>query len=266
MNRISISIITITYNNLDGLKKTIESIDRNFKLFNNYINHVIIDGNSIDGTSNYIFNILTNRKIKTTYISEPDMGIYDAMNKGVTNSFSDFVIFINSGDLLLTDFFEKPIYLRLFTILDNPVFAGLALSCVYDFNGEKYIVNAREINISTPKMPSLHQGIIYKRSVLNEIPYSLKYKICGDWENISKIINKYKFDVMKANVSELNAGGISTKKPFSLISESYYIYKTNFSANLTQKIFYIIKLFISLLGVQILYLKSKLKKIIVSRF
>lgn len=254
-----ISIVTITYNDLNGLKKTIQSIDANYKLSNKYIDHVIIDGNSTDGTSDYIKIIKKSRKIATTLISEADLGIYDAMNKGVSNSSSEFVIFINSGDLILSTLFEETVYDRLLEILYNSKSAGLALDCIYNFVNRKYIVKAREINILTPKMPSLHQGIIYKRSVLLEIPYSLNYKICGDWENISKILKKYKFEVLNINVSELVAGGVSTTKPVLLLKESYDVFRNNFSPNIYNKIKYISKIFFSLIIVQLLFLKSNIK-------
>jgi len=253
-----ISIVTITYNDIVGLKKTIKSIDDNFNVSYYYINHVIIDGDSTDGTSDFLKNIEQSREIKTTLISEPDLGIYDAMNKGVTNSSSDFVLFINSGDLVLPNFFDQLVYHRLLTILYNPKYAGLALGCIYNFNGKKYNVKAREISILTPRMPTLHQGIIYKRSVLVEIPYTLNFKICGDFENICRIIKNYQFDFIDINISELIAGGVSTVKPLLLAKESFYIFKTNTSPNTFNKILYVLRLSFSLIAVQILFYSSKL--------
>jgi glycosyltransferase involved in cell wall biosynthesis len=261
-----ISIITITYNDLEGLRKTIVSIDSNFKSINSYINHIIIDGNSFDGTSDYVNYIVKFRKIKTTFISEPDLGIYDAMNKGVLNSSSDFVIFINSGDFLLSAFFEKLVYDRLLTILDNSKCAGLAFGCIYNLSGIKYFVKAREISILRPRMPSLHQGIIYKRSVLVEMPYSLNFKICGDFENICRLIKKYRFDHFDLNISELIAGGLSTIKPYLLAIESYHIYRSHTSPNRINMIFYIFRLAVSLFVVQFLFYFGRVYSILISRF
>lgn len=261
-----ISIVTITYNDIVGLKKTMESIDVNFNFPYFYINHVIVDGDSSDGTSDFIKNIIDTRKIKTILISEPDLGIYDAMNKGVSNSSSDFVLFINSGDLVLPNFFDQLVYHRLLTILYNPKYAGLALGCIYNFSGKKYNVKPREINLLSPRMPTLHQGIIYKRSVLVEIPYTLNFKICGDFENICRIIKKYKFDYIDINISELIAGGVSTIKPFLLAKESFYIFKTNTSPNIFNKILYVLRLSLSLIVVQILFYSSNFFQRNFSRF
>lgn len=260
MNKILISIITITYNDLKGLITTIDSIDKNFKSLNNIVDHIIIDGNSNDGTKEYMLKKINSRSINTHFVSETDFGIYDAMNKGVLNSSSDFVIFINSGDILLSSFFSQDLHERLNLILDNRSYAGLALSCIYNFNWKKIIVKPRNVSLSLPRMPSLHQGIIYKRLILVEIPYSTKFRICGDFENICRIIKKYKFDTLDIKVSELIAGGVSTLKPFSLARESYFIFISNFSPNLFEKILYITKLGISLSMVQFLYISSKFIK------
>lgn len=179
------------------------------------------------------------------------------MNKGVVNSSGDFVLFINSGDLILPNFFNQLIHNRLFSILNNPEFAGLALGCIYNFNGSKYIVKARDVSSLYPRMPTLHQGIIYKRSILVDIPYTLKYKICGDFENICIIIKEYKFDCLDINISELTAGGVSTNKPFLLAKESFFIFRRNSSPNLFSIIFYLFRLSFSLLAVQFLFYLTK---------
>ena len=249
----TISIITITYNDLHGLIKTINSIDNHYILINNYINHIIIDGNSNDGTKDYVNSIIKSRIIQTKFISETDSGIYDAMNKGVLNSSSDYVIFINSGDVLLLNFFSLDLYYRLNNVKDNLNCAGLALSCIYTFSEKKIKIKSRDINLKMPRMPSLHQGIIYKRIILNEIPYTLNFRICGDFENICRIIKKYKFENADIVISELIAGGLSTMKPLLLAKESVSIYKKHFSPNILRRIIFTIKLSISLIAVQSVY-------------
>ena len=89
----NISVITINYNDKLGLEKTIKSVTnqtlRNFE-------YIIIDGGSNDGGG----EVIEQYKDKIDYwISEPDKGIYNAMNKGIRNATGDFVIFLNSGDI-----------------------------------------------------------------------------------------------------------------------------------------------------------------------
>ena len=89
-----ISIITINYKNLDGLKKTVHSV-----LEQTYtaIEYIVIDGDSQDGTKEF----LKSKNDDLSYwVSEPDSGIYNAMNKGIAQATGDYLLFLNSGDTL----------------------------------------------------------------------------------------------------------------------------------------------------------------------
>jgi glycosyltransferase involved in cell wall biosynthesis len=89
-----ISIITINYNDNIGLIKTINSVGHRK---NNDVEYVVIDGNSSDGSQEAIQN---NTHYIDKYISEPDTGIANAFNKGITLASGEYLIFLNSGDLL----------------------------------------------------------------------------------------------------------------------------------------------------------------------
>ncbi|HMK06596.1 MAG TPA: glycosyltransferase, partial [Flavobacterium sp.] len=90
-----ISIITINYNESEGLKKTIESVIS--QTFRDY-EFIVIDGNSSDGSK----DVIAQYNDKITYaLSEPDSGIYNAMNKGIRAAKGDYVFFLNSGDRFL---------------------------------------------------------------------------------------------------------------------------------------------------------------------
>ncbi len=87
-----ISIITIVYNGKQTLQKTIDSISQ--QSYKN-IEYIIVDGASIDGT---ITLVEKNKRVVKKWISEPDNGLYDAMNKGINLATGDYLWFINSGD------------------------------------------------------------------------------------------------------------------------------------------------------------------------
>ncbi|WP_170179696.1 glycosyltransferase family 2 protein [Flavivirga rizhaonensis] len=92
-----ISIITINYNNYEGLKKTFESIEA--QTWNGY-EYIVIDGDSNDDSTVYLESIAD----KVDYwVSEPDKGVYDAMNKGIKKANGDYLIFLNSGDHFYND-------------------------------------------------------------------------------------------------------------------------------------------------------------------
>lgn len=89
-----ISIITINFNNKDGIEKTISSVvAQTYK----DIQYIIIDGDSTDGSVEVIKKY---HEDIDYWISEPDKGIYDAMNKGILKATGDYVLFLNSGDYL----------------------------------------------------------------------------------------------------------------------------------------------------------------------
>lgn len=91
MNK-KLTIITVNYNNLEGLQKTIDSVSsQTWQAFE----HIIIDGGSTDGSVAYI----ESKSERFAYwVSEPDKGVYQAMNKGIAQASGDYLLFLNSGD------------------------------------------------------------------------------------------------------------------------------------------------------------------------
>ena len=93
-----LSIITINYNNAEGLRKTMESV-----LAQSYteIEYIIVDGASTDGSVDVIRELATRPTIK--WVSEKDTGIYNAMNKGIRMATGEYIQILNSGDILAAD-------------------------------------------------------------------------------------------------------------------------------------------------------------------
>ncbi len=96
MSQPFISIITINYNNKEGLARTIETVIK--QTVSNY-EYIIIDGGSTDGST----DIIREQQAKLTWwVSEKDKGIYDAMNKGIQKASGNYLLFLNSGDSFAT--------------------------------------------------------------------------------------------------------------------------------------------------------------------
>lgn len=106
--RNSISIVTVCYNCKEDLETTIKSVAA--QTYKN-IEYIIVDGASTDGTKELLEKYKTNIQI---CISEPDDGIYDAMNKGIAHSHGEWLLFMNAGDTfcdanVLQNIFNEPI-------------------------------------------------------------------------------------------------------------------------------------------------------------
>ena len=95
-----LSIITINYNDAEGLRKTLASVAAQTYA---KIQHVVVDGNSSDTSKDIIIDYAENTKNhnhEILWVSEPDKGIYNAMNKGIKMATGDYIQILNSGDLL----------------------------------------------------------------------------------------------------------------------------------------------------------------------
>ena len=115
-----LSIITICYNNADGLRQTLTCTLRNQGEFRDF-EQIVVDGGSTDNTLDVIHEF---EEGLSWWCSEPDKGIYNAMNKGVEHASGEYLLFLNSGDLLLdrsleqifsTDFTEDLVYMDIYT-------------------------------------------------------------------------------------------------------------------------------------------------------
>ncbi len=111
---IRITVVTITYNAAKVLQRTLDSV-----LCQTYegVEHLIVDGSSTDGTLSMVrqykeVSDASNNHHKVIILSEPDHGIYDAMNKGLTQASGDYIVFMNAGDFLpQADTIEKVVHL-----------------------------------------------------------------------------------------------------------------------------------------------------------
>lgn len=128
-----LSIITIAYNNVDGLRQTLRSTLRDQMSFTDF-EQIVVDGGSTDGTADVIDEY---KDRLAWWCSEKDEGIYNAMNKGVMHARGEYLLFLNSGDLLKTDmlaevfrepFTEELVYADIYTF--RP--AGIAFSHAAD--------------------------------------------------------------------------------------------------------------------------------------
>lgn len=218
-----LSIITINYNNQEGLKKTFHSIfNQSYQGFE----YIVIDGGSKDGSKELIEKY--SDKI-THWVSESDKGIYNAMNKGILSASGEYLIFINSGDELFNN-----------TILED----SITYLNTYDIiTGNLNIISEENnyIGISADKITftKLFNGTIWhpcsfmrKDAFARTQLYDESLKIVSDWKWFLLGIFKYKLTYKKINltVSKFYLDGISNQKDSQLLlmSEREKVLKENF--------------------------------------
>ena len=225
------SIITVTFNAVETLEATIQSV---ISQTYHHVEYLIIDGASTDGT----LAIIESYKDRITkVISEPDKGLYDAMNKGLALATGDYVCFLNAGDRLHEDdTLEKMVHsMHLLEVLPDVLY------------GETEIVNkaghfVRMRRLSTPEkltwksfrngMLVCHQAFFAKRALAE--PYDLKYRFSSDFDWCVKIMKKSKvlhnthltlIDYLEEGMTTRNHKA-SLKERFWIMSKHYGFFST----------------------------------------
>lgn len=167
-----LSIITVTRNNLEGLKQTEASIKA--QSFEGY-EWIVIDGASTDGTKDYL------KDIDARTISEPDNGIYDAMNKGIDRAKGFFLIFMNAGDCFADEHTLLNIVSYIEDVQETPEFIyGDALE---DIGADESVYKtARPYTKIKSGMFTHHQAMLYRSDKLKTLRYDQAYKIAADYK------------------------------------------------------------------------------------
>lgn len=224
-----VSIITATYNSAPTIISCINSV--NNQTYNN-IEHIIIDGGSVDGTLS-IINSIPNRV--NFIVSEPDYGIYDAMNKGIINSSGEIIGILNSDDFYT--------HINVITEICS-VFQEISVECVYgDVNYVKYQnpdLILRRWKSGIFKNGSFQKGwhpahpaFFVKRTIYEKYGmFNLKYKLAADFELMLRLLEKEKisntyYDQVLVNMRTGGATNSSLKNIIKQNIECYQAFKDN---------------------------------------
>lgn len=224
MNTPKISIITVVFNNVKDIEYTISSVIS--QTYSN-IEYIVIDGASTDGTLEVIYKY---QDSIDKVISEPDKGIYDAMNKGLSLATGDYVLFLNSGDTLYDEH-----------TISTVVQKGNGADIIY---GETKLVDEHRkiIGNRRHKTPSrfdwksfrygmniCHQAIYIKRAITT--PYDLQYQLSADIDWIIRAAKKAKTTQnINTYVTQYLVGGMSQKRHQQSLKERYQIFKKHYGA------------------------------------
>lgn len=198
-----LSIITINYNNCKGLQRTIDSVvSQTFRDFE----WIVIDGGSTDGSKELIEQYANHFAY---WVSEPDKGIYHAMNKGIKVAKGDYLQFLNSGD-----------WLRDGNVLQDFANVGFSADIV---DGDIHLIYVdREVNASAPESVGFdffvqhgtiwHPCAFIKKTLFDRCGYyNEAYRIISDWEFFMKsvVLHSASYEHFKRIVACFPVDGIS---------------------------------------------------------
>lgn len=221
----TLSIITINYNNLSGLRKTVESV---FAQTCCDFEYIIIDGASTDGSKEYLDTIKADTIVDEantdshlpTYkftnlqiVSEPDTGIYNAMNKGIRVSHGDYLLMLNSGDYLV----DSRVVEHILPELDGTDIIQGNTICIK--NGQTFVnrgYGKSDINyIDVQKGYFLHQASFCRRTLFEQYGYfDESYKIDGDTVFYIRCLGNGNatFRYVNQTIAYFEGGGMSDKQ------------------------------------------------------
>jgi glycosyltransferase involved in cell wall biosynthesis len=213
-----VSIVTVVYNSVETIAQAIDSV-----LQQDYpdIEHIVIDGQSTDGTVNAIKNY--GDKV-SVFVSETDKGIYDAMNKGIKMATGEVVGVLNADD-----FFNSPETIsniaRAFR--ENPEIEATIADIVFVKQGDDDKVlryysakDWKPSKFAWGYMPP-HPSFFCKKNVYERLGYhQTDYEIAADYELLIRflLVNKVKFKYLPIVTTRMRMGGASTRNINSIIT------------------------------------------------
>ena len=233
-----ITIITVCYNALEDLKKTADSV---YPQTYQNVEYLIVDGNSADGTKEYLDaqrERFASSHIDFRFVSEPDAGIYDAMNKGTKLATGDFLLFLNAGDCLvdgnvLSDIFS-----------DNDYFDA---SVVYGNHITSDGVNCRKVQVMDAHglrktMIFSHQAAFVRRCEQLKYPYTPQYHICADYDFFLRLYLEGKnFVRVPVFVSVFQEGGLCQQSVNKTTKQVFDVRRAHGIINKKNYLFYVLK-------------------------
>lgn len=207
---IMITVITVSYNAVTSIEKTIQSVIN--QTYSN-IEYIIIDGKSSDGTT----DIIKKYSDKISYwCSEPDKGIYDAMNKGVKLAHGKWIAFMNAGDSYVNSSVIENIFNKKKSD-EKLVIYGKTLA---HYNWGTYIITPNSLTKLNDCMPFCHQSTFTNREMLLINPFNISHPITADHKFFLNIYNNAPnaFEYYPEVIADFDAiTGISSiqRRPFS---------------------------------------------------
>lgn len=175
-----LTVVTVVYNARKDFLTTLANV--NGQTARLEFEYLVVDGASSDGTTDEIRGAADRGEVDL-WLSEPDRGIYDAMNKAVALARGQWVLFLNSGDVFVSPTTVSDCQL-------GSVETGLAYgSCeqVYP-DGGVHLTRCRPLETTLHAMPCSHQSLFAKRDLLLQFPFDLRYRVAADHHFLARCL------------------------------------------------------------------------------
>lgn len=229
-----ITIITITYQAEQFVERTLQSV---LHQSCNDFEYVVIDGASTDGTLDVLKKyapLFEERNIPFQWISEPDKGIYDAMNKGIHQAKGAYIWFMNAGDVIANHQVVEKIKSSIRAEASQPDFLygeTLIVDQTGNVMGERRLRAPEKLDWKKFKMGMLvcHQSMVVSKSLA--IPFNLNYKYSSDFDwSIRVLKNAGQIKNTHLMLSHFMDGGVSKKKMQASLKERFQIMSIHYGA------------------------------------
>lgn len=176
------SIVTVVYNAHELVESTMATIFQ--QTYTNY-EYIVIDGNSTDGTLSIISRYLDKIDV---FISEPDDGIYDAMNKAIRIASGKFINFMNCGD----SFVDNQVLERIAKEITDDVDVVYGNTIIDTIVGKYLVVPGKIDNVILKHMPFCHQSSFVRTEVAKQHLFDLSYKVAADYNMFLQLYKENK--------------------------------------------------------------------------
>lgn len=220
-----ITVVTVCFNSELTIEGTIDSIV-NQKYHN--LEYIIIDGKSTDSTIDIVKKYSTKNNMR--FISEPDKGIYDAMNKAIDLATGEYIIFINSGDRFVDEYVLDKLADKIRDEKSDIYYGNI----IHTLNN-KPIGRVKYDKVKFNKYSLLkgdmvcHQALIVSTIIMKKKKFNISYSICADKNFIIECFKDgAKFKYIDLDICFYDKSGISTKQVTKLFNEANIIMFTNF--------------------------------------
>lgn len=204
------TIVTVSYNCEHFIEKTIKSVvSQKFKDYE----YIIVDGASNDSTLSIIEQY---KHCVTTFISEPDKGIFDAMNKAIMLAKGEWVVFLNAGDVFCSDMILSTVSKHTSTTSSGVVYGDIEI-----VKNAGLVVKRAKDPCNMHRMYFCHQSAFTRCEILKQNNYDLQYRLSADFDLYKKLYkNGIRFTHIDIPVAIYDMTGLSNSRRLEALIEN----------------------------------------------